>query len=367
MGRRILITGLSSFWGGRLAQAFEHDPSVEVIVGLDTKDPVVELERTEFVRADENFSILARLVRATRVDTVVHAALVVDSTTSTDRRVHEKNVIGTMNLLAAAGAGDSTVRSLVVKSSTLVYGAGPKDPTWFDEQTERSSPARTRVERSLVEVESYLRAFREERSEVTVAVLRFANVLGEQIVTAISRALSLPLVPKIAGFDPQMQFVEEDDVVRAIEYVVDRGLEGVFNVAGDGRLPWSEICALLGKRALPLSPLFSGPAAAPLARLRLVELPPELRDLLRYGRGVDNTKLKATGFRYRYDTAGAVRHFAEAQRLRRAVGETRPTYRYENDVESFFRHSPAVVAPPTVPAGSTDAGTSPGGAPTPRR
>ena len=86
MGRRVLITGLSSFWGGRLAQAFERDPSVEVIVGLDTAEPVVALERTEFVRTDESYSILARLVRATQVDTVVHAALVVDSSAAPDRR-----------------------------------------------------------------------------------------------------------------------------------------------------------------------------------------------------------------------------------------------------------------------------------------
>ena len=79
MGRRVLITGLSSFWGGRLALAFEQDPSIDVIVGMDTDDPVVALERTEFVRTDESYSILARLVRATQVDTVVHAGLVVDS------------------------------------------------------------------------------------------------------------------------------------------------------------------------------------------------------------------------------------------------------------------------------------------------
>ncbi len=58
---------------------------------------------------------------------------------------------------------------------------------------------------------------------------------------------------------------------------------------------------------------------------------------------MDNRKLKGAGFTYRFTTAGAVQSFAEAERLRRVVGETRPTYRYESDVESFFRHSPAVV------------------------
>jgi UDP-glucose 4-epimerase len=29
-------------------------------------------------------------------------------------------------------------------------------------------------------------------------------------------------------------------------------------------------------------------------------------------------------------------------RLRKVVGENEPSYRYERDVEQFFRHSPAV-------------------------
>jgi UDP-glucose 4-epimerase len=339
----VLITGLSTFWGGRLALAFEADPTIDVIVGLDTAEPVVALERTEFVRTDENYSILARLVRATQVDTVVHAALIVDSSATSDRRLHELNVIGTMNLLAAAAAEDSHVTSLVVKSSTLVYGCSHQDPTWFREGTPRSTAPRTRVERSLVEVESYLRSFADENRHIRVAVLRCANVLGDDLVTPLSRALSLPLTPTIAGFDPQVQFVEQGDVTRAMEFVVARGLEGVYNLAGDGRLPWSEVRAIAGRYPLLLSPVLTELGADPLSRLGIINLPRETLDLLRYGRGVDNRKLKDAGFSYRFTTAGAVRKFVEAQRLRRVVGETKPTYRYQSDVESFFRHSSAVV------------------------
>ena len=33
MGKRVLVTGLSTFWGGRVAHALESDPGVDVIVG----------------------------------------------------------------------------------------------------------------------------------------------------------------------------------------------------------------------------------------------------------------------------------------------------------------------------------------------
>lgn len=72
-------------------------------------------------------------------------------------------------------------------------------------------------------------------------------------------------------------------------------------------------------------------------------MPDELLALLRYGRGIDNRQFERAGFEYRYTSAGAVEAFVEALRLRSTVGGTEPTYRYESEVEQFFRHSPAVV------------------------
>jgi len=324
-------------------QALETDPEMQVIIGLGTGDPKVPIERAEFVRTDQTYSILSRLVLATQVDTIVHTFLVMDSTRRTARRLHDINVIGTMNLLAAAGASASPVRQVVVKSSTLVYGSSPRDPNVFGEHTPRSGPPRFALEQSLVEAEALVRDFAEDSPQTSVAVLRFANVLGSDIVTPISKNLSRRLCPSLAGFDPLLQFVEEDDVIRSLLHVTANGNSGVFNVAGDGLLPWSEVMAMCGSSPLPLLPFKPSLAAAPLARLGVLDFPPELRNLLRYGRGVDNTRLKETGFDYRFTSAGAVRSFIRAQRLRRGAGHAPSTYTYEHDVEQFFRRSSAVV------------------------
>jgi UDP-glucose 4-epimerase len=37
-----------------------------------------------------------------------------------------------------------------------------------------------------------------------------------------------------------------------------------------------------------------------------------------------------------------VEAYVEALRLRGTVGDREPGYRYEEDVENFFRHSPAI-------------------------
>jgi len=341
MGRRVLVTGLGTFWGGRVAQALEADPDVEVIIGLDRHEPTVKLERTEYVRSDENYSILNRIVEATRVDTIIHTFLVVDSTQMSGKGLHEINVIGTMNLFAAASAPGSTVRNVIVKSSSLVYGASPRDPVWCREDYRRKAPIKSRVESSLIEVEGYVRDFAVDNPHVVVSLLRFCNVIGPDLVTPLCKALKMPLVPSIFGFDPRFQFVHEDDVVRSILFAFDQQIPGLFNVAGDGMLPWSEVAQICGKRTIAMPFVGVGMATGPLRRLG-VDLPPELLELLKYGRGIDNRRLKEAGFRYSFTSAGAVTAFVEAVRLRNTIGSD-TDYTYQEDVENFFRHSPAIV------------------------
>ena len=340
MSRRVLVTGADTFWGGRMIQALETDPSMSVILGMGSGSPSVPFERAEFVRADQTYSIMNRIVKATQVDTILHTFMITNSSSVPRRAMHEINVIGTMNLLAAAGAAGSSVRHIVVKSSTLVYGSAASDPNTFLEDTPRTSPVRNSVERALVEADGLMRDFAEDNPGTRVTVLRFANVLGEHLSTPISRNLARPVCPSIFGFDPLLQFIEEGDVVRALLHVTQAGIPGLFNVAADGRLPWSEVATICGTRLVPLSP-YSPLKIRPLARV--FDLPAELQDLLRYGRGVDTRRFAGTGFSYNATSAGAVQSFIRALRLRRQTGKQPTSYTYEHDVEQFFRHSPSVV------------------------
>ena len=99
--KRILITGISRYWGGRLAQALERFPEVEAVIGVDNEEPSVELERTEYVKVGAQHALLRRVVEAAEIDTVVDTRLVVDSATTSSSKAHENNVMGTMNILAA--------------------------------------------------------------------------------------------------------------------------------------------------------------------------------------------------------------------------------------------------------------------------
>ena len=340
--RRVLVTGLSTYWGGRLAQALESFPEVEAIIGVDTREPTRELERTEFVKVGNQHSLIQRIVIAAEIDTVIDTRLVVDAIATSRSDAHENNVIGTLNILAACAGPDSPVRKLIFKSSAHWYGCEQDDPAFFTEEMGRQHPPRTAIERDVVEAEAAVADFADKHRDVVVTILRCANVLGPDVDTSHTRMFSLPMVPMILGFDPRYQFAHEDDVVHALEHSAFNDLEGTYNVAADGVLALSEMISLLGKRYLPiLPPLGTGLAVGPLRRLG-VRVPDEMLNQLRFGRGLDNRKLKATGFRYQYTSREAALNLGENMRLRPVLAGANEPYRYEREVEEFLRWSPNV-------------------------
>jgi UDP-glucose 4-epimerase len=340
--KRVLVTGLSTYWGGRLAQALESHPEIEAIIGVDNHEPTRELNRTEFVKVSNQHSLIRRIVIAAEIDTVIDSRLVVNSTQTSPSLAHENNVIGTMNILAACAGADSPVRKFIFKSSAYYYGCEQDDPAFFTEDMKRPHPPRTRIERDILEAENAVAEFGERNSRLTATVLRCANVLGPHLETPHTRMLSLPLVPMVLGFDPRCQYVYEDDVVHALEHAAFNDLPGVYNVAADGVLALSEVIGLLGKRPLPvLPPWGTGLAMAPLRRLGF-RLPDEMINQLRFGRGLDNRKFKATGFNYGYTTREAVVKFGEHLRLHPVLRGSEGAYTYEKDVEEFLRWSPHV-------------------------
>jgi UDP-glucose 4-epimerase len=341
-GRRVLITGLSTYWGGRLAQALERAPGVDVIVGVSPEYPTCELMRTEYVRVGTHHALLARIVQAAEIDTVIDTRLIVDSAAAPPKAAHENNVIGTMNILAACDGPDSPVRKVVFKSSAHYYGCERDDPGYFTEAMRRPHPPRTPIERDIVEAERAVEAFGARNGDVTVTVLRFPNALGPDVATSHTALLSLPAVPSILGFDPRYQFIHEDDISGVLEHAATNDLPGTYNAAGDGVLVLSEVASLLGKPLAPLLPPWgTGIAAAALRRVG-VRIPPEMLQQLRYGRALDNRRLKAAGYAFRATSRETVQAFAEHLRtrnLRPAPGEG---YQYEREVEEFLRWSPAV-------------------------
>ena len=105
----------------------------------------------------------------------------------------------------------------------------------------------------------------------------------------------------------------------------------------------SEVASLLGKPPAPVLPPWGTGLATAGLRLAGVRIPDEVARQLRYGRGLDNRKLKAAGCRLQlHDPRGGAalrRGTAGAPAADATAGEP---YRYEHEVEEFLRYSPSV-------------------------
>jgi UDP-glucose 4-epimerase len=292
-GRRILITGVANFFGARLAARLAEDPHVERVVGLDTRPPGLLLRaRITFIEADLRTPELGAHLRAAAVDTLVHNDISqFPEPGRAARDLHDINVVGTLRLLAAAGALPG-LRTVVVRSSAAIYGSEPSAPSFIAEDQARRAPLRTPFQRDVGELERLVEGFARRSPEVTCSVLRLQPVVGPTLDTPITRLLRVPVVPTVLGFDPRIQLLDEDDAIAALQRAVALPVPGPVNVAADGPVSLSRALRRLHRRSLPIAHPVYAQVAGALARAG--GLPPLSEDILRYlryGRTIDTTRM----------------------------------------------------------------------------
>ncbi|CCH90383.1 UDP-glucose 4-epimerase [Modestobacter italicus] len=316
----VLVTGVSRWLGGALAAELAADPSIDRVIGVDTVPPAPEvlrrLGRTEFVRADIRSPLIAKVIESASVDTVVHMNISTTPAAAGGRAsMKELNVIGTMQLLAACQRAPA-VRRLVLKSTSAVYGASPRDPAVFTEAMQaRRVPAGGFAKDSL-DIEGYVRSFARRRPDVGVAVLRFTNLIGPRIDSLLSGFLRMPVVPTALGYDARVQLLHEDDAVAVLRQATVGDFVGTVNVGASGTVLLSQAIRRLGRVALPVPQSAMGTVRKLARRARLVdgaaEWSPEQMRLLNFGRVVDTRVLREEfGYTPRYTTAEALADYAD--------------------------------------------------------
>jgi UDP-glucose 4-epimerase len=316
--RRVVVIGVSSKWGSEIARRLARLPEIEYLAGIDSEPPAAELERTEFIEADIRNPVLSRILPGTEADTVVHCGILLyPEPGKPARALHDINVIGTLQLLAACERTE-TLERVIVRGSAAIYGCEAATPYFFTEDAAQRTPLRTRFQRDISELEDYFGNFARRHPDVVCCMLRYQPEIGPQLDTPLGRYMSLPLVPTQLGFDPRLQLLHADDATGALEAAIQRPVRGAVNVAPNGSISLSKALRLCRRPTIPIPhPLFE-PALARLGdRLGAGALYGDAVRFLRYGRGADNTKLRSrVGYEPAFDTEAAVRAFATGVRGR---------------------------------------------------
>jgi UDP-glucose 4-epimerase len=116
------------------------------------------------------------------------------------------------------------------------------------------------------------------------------------------------------GFDPMVQVVHGDDAVEAMVVALRRPVRGPVNVAAPDTISLSRVLRRLGRTAIPLVPPAYNPVLGLAARLGLPRMDTDTARFLRYGRGVDVTRMREElGFRPALSSFGAIELVAMAR------------------------------------------------------
>lgn len=249
---RVAITGASGYLGSRLIERLEGWETVSYILATDIRIPGVPYgERTDFVRLDitEPFPTL---LAQHDINAVIHLAYVLNPGRRRDeaRRV---NVLGTEHLVEACRNSD--VEHIIYLSSTSVYGAYPDNPEFLTEEDPVRPLPGFQYSEDKVAAERRLTAYADRSSSASVAILRGCPVMGPRADNFIANAFYKPVLPRIGDADPPMQFTHEDDLMDAIVKCLEGRAAGIYNVAGDGTIRWTQMAAVMGRRMLSLPPM----------------------------------------------------------------------------------------------------------------
>jgi UDP-glucose 4-epimerase len=265
--RSIYVTGAGGYVGRGLVAALAREPgAVERIVASDLRAPAPaeRLAGVVYETADVRSADFDAAFRKHGTDCVVHlAAIVTPGRGDTRALEYEVDVLGSRRVVAACVA--TGVRQLVYTSSGAAYGYHPDNPEWLDERDPlRGNPEFAYADHKR-QVEELLAETRARHPALRQLVLRPGTILGARADNQITRLFDGRFVLGLRGSDSPFVLVWDEDVVGAILHGIRTGAEGVYNLAGDGRLGLREIARLLGK---PYVGLPAGLVAAALAVLR---------------------------------------------------------------------------------------------------
>ncbi|KUI29946.1 hypothetical protein AU196_03405 [Mycobacterium sp. IS-1742] len=316
----VLVTGACRFLGGYLIARLAQNPLINHVIAVDavapSKDLLRRMGRAEFVRADIRNPFIAKVIRNGDVDTVVHAAAASYAPRAGGRAaLKELNVMGAIQLFAACQKAPS-VRRVILKSTSEVYGSSPRDPVMFTENSDARRPPGEGFARDSIDIEGYARGLGRRRPDIGVTILRLANMIGPAMDTALSRYLAGPVVPTVLGQDPRLQLLHEQDALGALERATIAGRSGTFNVGASGIIMMSQAIRRSGRVALPVPRSALSLVDSLRRATRYTELDREQLNYLSYGRVMDTTRMRdVLGYHPKWTTAEAFDDYVRGRGL----------------------------------------------------
>ncbi|MBK7156101.1 MAG: NAD-dependent epimerase/dehydratase family protein [Sandaracinaceae bacterium] len=133
---------------------------------------------------------------------------------------HDWNIVAFQKLLDYIVEYD--VKKLVVLSSAAVYGPHADNPQFWPRTRRCSARRASAPSATSSSLDMLAQSFFWRHPDTETVILRPCHILGG-VRNAASNYLRLERPLTVLGFDPMMQAIHENDVVRAIEHALRPG------------------------------------------------------------------------------------------------------------------------------------------------
>ena len=280
----VAITGISGNLGRALARLLHKS---ERVVGIDRRPFQGKPKDMEVHQLDIRKKKCEEVFRKGNIGALIHMGIMHDPRMSREDH-HTFNVMGTKNVLDYCAKYG--VKKVVVLSSANVYGPSPDNSNFLAEDAPLMASARFSEVRDLIELDMYAQSFIWRHSEIETVIVRPVHIVGPYIKNAASNYLRLKRPWKLAGFDPMVQLIHQEDVCRALALAMTPGIRGVFNIAGPGEVPLSAVFRELGTSPIPIPSPFARPLLDRMFRYHLTSFPPGELDHIQFLCNVDGSR-----------------------------------------------------------------------------
>lgn len=299
----ILVTGAAGGLAGILVDRLAEGHR---LVGVDPRAmPYGRNFPGRFHQVDYNHRKMTEVFRHNRFDALIHLGRVTATSSASKSVRYNLNVLGTRNLLHLVRKFG--VRRVIVFSTFHVYGAHQQNHLHIAEDEPLRATQIFPELSDAIELDNFARTFCLQYPEVKTLILRPVNVTGGRVRNEITRLLRSDYCPKLLGYDPFLQFIHERDVATVLQLCLESEKSGVYNVAGEGLVPYSRAIELAGSQTVPIPHFFAYPMVGALHSLGL-HLPKHLVDYFRYSVVVKDVAFRETfGFRPSVTTVEALR------------------------------------------------------------
>jgi len=273
----VLVTAATSTLGRQLVEKLLHDPNVDKVWAFSRRERPYyfsDLPADRFVFQRVALLNVRRLqeicssaeFQAANIDTIVHLGFQVGYSGDLDT-VRDYNIKGTQNLVNLA-LEQPSVKKFIFLSSAKVFRLPESEPVVLTETSEMDLNIQDEpYVKDLIEAD-ILCQHELSRKKLQMLILRPSYVIGRNVHSFFSYYFDSPVLLKAGGYNPMINLVHSNDVIRAIRMSLASDATGILNIVGRETLHLKDFIKLTGLPSMSVPKAVLEPAWQSVRRLR---------------------------------------------------------------------------------------------------